>query len=318
LHRQFRGLLDAAKGSSEFAVVVNVDIRGFSKFSKSVESIQVAAFIKRVYRRLIDEYFSSAAFFKPTGDGLLIIITYDEGNLIEVITGAVETSFRLVSEFGQVCAGDPMINFPVPSKVGIGMARGSVSKIASGDKILDYSGAVLNLASRLMDLARPSGVVLEGAIGFDHLTDELKRAFVKDSVYVRSIAEQHPIEIYYTKDTQILALNKYPINETRWATKDDARTLGQMKKLAPSFMYRLSKRLRDPGQIKVTVRYPTIVGGKVLKGFHRGHDFSHFQYHVEAGTPYVRLEMDKLVKYLRDQGVRDRMRVRIEIAYPDV
>jgi hypothetical protein len=212
-----------------------------------------------------------------------------------------------------------MINFPVPSKVGIGIARGSVSKIVSGDKILDYSGAVLNLASRLMDLARPSGIVLDGAIGFDRLTDELKQAFVKDSVYIRSIAEQRPIEIYYTKDhTQILALNKHPIQETKWATREYRQTFGELEKLSSVFRYMLPKKPRDPREIRILVKTPSIKeGGKVLKGIMSVHNLRHFKYQVEAGKPLVRVEMGKLVEGLRKRGLKPRMPVRIEISYPE-
>ena len=81
MHREFRELLEKATGFSEFVVAINVDIRGFSPFSKTVESPEVAMFIKRVYMKLIDEYFSNASFFKPTGDGLLVILPYTEENL---------------------------------------------------------------------------------------------------------------------------------------------------------------------------------------------------------------------------------------------
>jgi len=49
MHREFRELLERATGFSEFVVAVNVDIRGFSPFSKTVESPEVAMFIKSLY-----------------------------------------------------------------------------------------------------------------------------------------------------------------------------------------------------------------------------------------------------------------------------
>jgi class 3 adenylate cyclase len=320
LHREFRSLLAGAKGSSEFAIVVNVDIRGFSAFSKSVDSVQVAVFIKKVYKRLIEDYFPSASFFKPTGDGLLIVLTHDEDNLREVLTVAVGASLKLVAEFPQLCAGDHMINFPVPDKVGVGIARGTVSKITSADKILDYSGAVLNLATRLMDLARPSGVVLDGAIGFDLLPDDLKQAFLEDSgIFLRGVAEQASTHVYYTKDyTRIPAAYKHPLYEVRWASRKDSRTLGELRKIGPRFTYRLEKIPRDPKEIKVYVRTPALgEKGQALTGLETQRRFYGFDYDLQIGKPVVSLQLDKLSEILQEAGVKNRMRVGIEITYPE-
>ena len=76
MHRRFRKLLEDATGESEFVIAVNLDIREFTQFSQKVESPDVTMFIKRVYMKLIDEYFVDACFFKPAGDGLLILIPY--------------------------------------------------------------------------------------------------------------------------------------------------------------------------------------------------------------------------------------------------
>ena len=73
-------LLDA-QGVSEFVIVVFVDVRGFSKFSKTNESPDIAMFIKRFYLELIDNYFDKANFFKPTGDGLLMTFPYNDKTL---------------------------------------------------------------------------------------------------------------------------------------------------------------------------------------------------------------------------------------------
>jgi len=70
-----------------------------------------------------------------------------------------------------------MTNFPTPDKIGIGITRGSVCCIMSGSKILDYSGRNLNLASRLMEMARPSGIVFDESFGLDLLSDEKKVFF---------------------------------------------------------------------------------------------------------------------------------------------
>ena len=54
----------------------------------------------------------------------------------------------------------------------IGISRGTVCRLVSKGKTLDYSGRVVNLASRLMDDARPSGVVFDASVGIDLLSEE--------------------------------------------------------------------------------------------------------------------------------------------------
>jgi hypothetical protein len=62
-------------------------------------------------------------------------------------------------------------------------------------------GEVSNLASRLMGLARRSGVVLDGAFGVDLLPAEVASKFALDNrVYLPGIAEADPIAVYYTTE----------------------------------------------------------------------------------------------------------------------
>ncbi len=123
MHREFRKLLEKATGASRTVLVVNADVRDFSVFSTKVESSDIALYIKRLYIKLIDEYFSNAAFYKPTGDGLLIVIPYDEETLQKTIAQTLRSCFRLLDKFGTLCTKDPMINFPVPQNIGIGLSR---------------------------------------------------------------------------------------------------------------------------------------------------------------------------------------------------
>src|SRR5687768_6247754 len=123
MHRKFKQLLPDAVGVSEFVIALNVDIRGFSEFSMKVESPETAVYIKRAYAEMLDGYFQEAAFFKPTGDGLLVITTYTEATLADVAAATLDSCLRLVTNFPTLTAGDAMVNFAVPSKLGIGIAR---------------------------------------------------------------------------------------------------------------------------------------------------------------------------------------------------
>lgn len=165
MHRRFRQLLPNARGVSEFVIAAFLDIRSFSRFSMEVESPETAEYVKRVYIAALDNYFPNATFFKPTGDGLMIIIPFTEPSLREVANDAVAQSLRLVNDFSALVAGDPMINFDTPQRAGVGLSRGAACRLISGRQTLDYSGRVLNTAARLTNLARPAGVVFDASFG---------------------------------------------------------------------------------------------------------------------------------------------------------
>src|SRR6202021_3392180 len=114
MHRKLKELLPTAKGESHLVVVVFLDVRGFSSFAKIAESSEAALFLRSIYVRILDEYFPNASFFKPTGDGLLVILDYDETDLADIVNGAVDSSIKLVEQFASLTADDPMGNFNFP------------------------------------------------------------------------------------------------------------------------------------------------------------------------------------------------------------
>lgn len=177
MHHQFQELLINAQGISQHIIAIILDIRGFSSFCQQVESPDVGVYISKVYLKIINNYFQFASFYKPTGDGLLVIISYDETNIKERINTTIKTCLRFLKEFSALLTNEPMINYETPDNLGIGLARGSACRIFSGEKILDYSGRILNSASRLMDIARPSGIVFDSSFGYDLLEDNIKELF---------------------------------------------------------------------------------------------------------------------------------------------
>jgi class 3 adenylate cyclase len=188
MHRQLKDLLHRAKGESHLVIVVFLDVRGFSAWMS--ESSEAALFLRSAYTRILDEYFPTAAFFKPTGDGLMIILDYDDDNLQDVVQGAVQASIRLVDEFPDITSGDPMVNFETPGELGIGIARGAATSLISEGKYLDYSGRPLNLAARLMDLARPSGVVFSANFGYELLDEAAAKAIQARSSLRKGISRR--------------------------------------------------------------------------------------------------------------------------------
>jgi hypothetical protein len=166
-----------------------------------------------------------------------------------------------LENFASLLAEDPMINYPTPQKIGIGLTRGSacciLSKDNSEDKILDYSGGILNLASRLMDLARPSGIVIDDSFHIDLLEDETKKLFEEKNVYVRGIAEEKPRRIYYTKKQTLLPeSSERPIRELQWKTQEFDYSYSKVKKFVRLTSVKLDKKPSDENRISVEISRP--------------------------------------------------------------
>lgn len=122
MYTKLRELLEKAKGVSQQIVAINLDIRGFTPFCEGKDSFDVAAYITKVYMKIIDGYFSEAQFYKPTGDGLLIAIPCEK-QVKSTINKVMESCLKLVEDFCNLCEREEVIYFPTPDKVGIGIAR---------------------------------------------------------------------------------------------------------------------------------------------------------------------------------------------------
>jgi class 3 adenylate cyclase len=317
MHKSFRLLLDHATGVSEFVIVVNLDIRGFSRFSKSNESPDIAMFIKRVYMRLIDKYFSNASFFKPTGDGLLLTIPYSEDDLEEKAQTTLASCLAALTDFSSFCEKDPMINFAVPDQIGIGIARGTACKLTSKKKILDYSGRILNLASRLMDLARPKGIVIDGAFNLDLLTDDQRKLFKSQDVFIRGIAEDSSIPVFSTKDlTEIPAINLRPLSDMDWEVYTEKLTLKQLLHRGSNFNYPLKYKPIDSKKIRLRLTYPCVKNGKRIKGISSFQDVEDIRYISEAGEHTVKINFAVVTQKIKTTGVKDNWKISIELKYP--
>jgi class 3 adenylate cyclase len=197
-------VLADAVGTSEYAIVAIGDIRGFSDFSDDLESPEVATYIREVFIHMIDEYFPFATFFKSTGDGLLITTHFNRNNVVDMMQKTVSGALRCVRDFPTMCDNNPMITFPTPDKIGFGISRGTTCCFVSNERIIDYSGHMLNLTSRLMDLARPGGVVLDGVFGRDLLDEATRNQFEPAEAFVRGLAEETPHKIFIQSGEVVL------------------------------------------------------------------------------------------------------------------
>lgn len=317
MHRLFRKALNNATGESKSVIAVIIDIRDFSGFSQQCDSVDVATFVRKVYMKIIDEYFPFASFYKPTGDGLVITIPWDEKNLEEISQKVIASCIACHSEFGNICSGDPAINFKVPDEIGIGVARGSACCLVSGDKIIDYCGRLLNLAARLTDIARPSGIVVDGAFVIDLLEDEQQKIFKKeDGLYLKGVAESKPLCAYFTPEfTAISEYNKQPITTERWREVSKSWSYGELLKFPRPFAYVLPSQPLSDDCVQVTVEHKELINGEVSPKYRRRFGYGHFRYKSERGKPLVAVDMPKLCKELEKHGVREDMGIRVTVSY---
>lgn len=322
MHRDFLRLLENAEGRSKYIIVVNLDIRGFTPFCQRVESVQVGTYITRVYLKIINDYFQNTSFYKPTGDGLIITIPYNAKSLKEVANSTVDSCLKLLNAFPSLLEGDAMINYTTPQKIGIGLTRGSASCITSKDnseeKILDYSGRILNLASRLMDMARPSGIVLDDSFGINLLKDETKELFSEEEVYVRGVSEEKPVKIHHTKEyTLIPESYKKPFKEPQWELETHEYLLGTIKKTPRWFWWDLTKTPLDKNKITIKVVFPNPEVSEFDAFYTYFVDYHKEASHKREGKKHrVGIDLGAIGGLLTERGVPDDTTIKFEIIYP--
>jgi len=320
MYSEFRALLEKASGKQEHVVAANIDIRGFSAFCTAVESVDVALFLSNVYKKLIDRYFPDAPFIKPTGDGLLIVVPiapYTDENFKKTAADTIETCLKALEAFGSVCEEDLTVYFKdrIPRRLGVGLSMGSVCRLVSNDKTIDYSGRALNLASRLMDMARPSGIVLDASLGTT-IPDDLKELFSKDSVYVHGIAERERIEIYYTKNyTRIPLTYSKRLDTYKWKTVSYPPMKLEAIRTSETRLFTLPSKTIDPYEIALNVYIPKSIAKKLKASSYR-FGSAYYKYEFTGGKPALRLNTALLTKFLERLTLKDNDKVTIEIRYP--
>jgi class 3 adenylate cyclase len=318
VHQEFRELLHIAEGQAKRVVVVFLDVREFSTFAGIAESTDTAEFLKSIYLRILDQYFPEASFFKPTGDGLLILSSYERDNLKQALTGAVATSIKLVEEFPRLCDDDPMINFEVPGKLGVGISRGSATCLEAGDKILDYSGRPLNLAARLMDLARPSGIVIDGKFGYDLLPKAVQERFTKDFAHIKGLAEEEPLDVFTLNGfTEIPEHNRSPINTyQRYAEPVEEMTFRDLEDRAPVYRHPLKKPPARKDTIKIHLSYPVVKpGGGKHPDLHEFPSPLVARYEQVGDKHFGVVNYSYVVQEMKEQGVKKPWRVTATVEY---
>jgi hypothetical protein len=259
--------LSNSTGKTDYIISMIIDIREFSSYFKKTPSIHVATYIKKIYLEIM-KYFPDVTFSKPLGDGILVIISFDETNQVKKINDTVNSCIELVNNFEGFCQDDLMINFDVPKRIGIGIDMGEATCFQCEDKIIEYSGTVLNLSSRLMDMARPGGIVISGYFGRGVNVDILKEHFRYEQVYVRGIHDLEPIDIHYQKDNVIIEERyKKLINQPEWQIIEDELTVREILALDANLQWTIPKKPHDKNEISLTIMGQAYEAGEKQNGF---------------------------------------------------
>lgn len=208
--------------------------------------------------------FADAAFFKPTGDGLLIVHRLPDTSeqVVPLVSAVLQRCIALVDDFPTLTADDLMVNFAVPQQLGIGVARGSATRLISDGIVLDYTGRCLNLAARLMDKARPSGVVFADGHATDLMDEEVTEYFMEDTVYIRGIAEEDPMPVMRTDAVRLSPRDREPITAVgkEWGAQT-VMTVADVKKHS-RFNFYLPRRPATFETVGVEVEIPDFADGK--------------------------------------------------------
>lgn len=318
MSNDLKELIRSATGRSERVVVVFLDVRGFTSFANFDESVNTAEFLKTVYVRILDDYFREPAFVKPTGDGLLILLRYhDDDSLKAVLELALRRSIELVEQFPTICDGAPMINFDVPSDLGIGIARGAATALVAGDTLIDYSGRPLNLAARLMDMARPSGVVCDGRLGIDLMEQGLQERFVRESVYVKGVSEEDPMAVYCLAGrTESPAQYRSPARElVRHAESPEVVAFSEFMERGLKFIHHLTMLPARTDDILVEVTWPA--SRKDGSKHPQLHQFETLQasYLRKLQHHYAQVDYGPLIEFLKGIGVKRSWNITTTVEY---
>lgn len=305
--------LEIAEGRSEFIIALICDIRGFSQFSTVHESPDLAMFIRRFYLKLLQVYFKDAIFAKPTGDGLLFVFRYSEKSLPQVAEAVLSQCFQVLSEFPKMFEEDPMINFATPSDLGFGISRGTACCLFAKHQIIDYSGQLLNLAARLNDVARPRGIVLDGAFGNAMIPEKLRARFTKRQAYLKSIAEESPRDVLCSDEVVLPTYARSPLASHRWILEVKEFKLQELLKLSLSGTLTLPLKhdVLSPEMTKLQFRYPNLK----LPGYIRWNEIRSYSCAKDAKGPHLVITLDQPRSIAASEGLPADTVVAFEFQY---
>lgn len=180
-----------------FAVVVFVDMRGFTDWSSShAASAHLQKFVED-FRSLLECAFPPDLwFFKGLGDGAMLVREVPEDqDPSSLLDGVVRAIDDCDARFKSYCeAFGRRIGLQTRLVLGWGVVRGWVHRLGKRPAryAKDYLGAHVNEASRLCEMARPFGIVIDRA-DFPDPSPALKTRLYEQTRRAKGIAQPLPI-----------------------------------------------------------------------------------------------------------------------------
>lgn len=182
--------------------------------------------------------------------------------------------------------------------------------------MLDYAGHYLNLASRLTDLARPRGIVMDGGFALQLLPDEQQGLFEEEQVYLPSVAEERLRAVYIQSGVvELSEAARHPLRLEEWERRELKMTHREWNLLGPSnYWLTLQKRLKRPDGIRATMFFPLYRKGKRVRG-HEKWETVPFDYQLQAGRPSVALDLGHMLARLTSEKIPRTATVRVVVEY---
>jgi hypothetical protein len=180
------------------ALIIFVDIRGFSAWSEKVENFNFLDEFSARWYSILNKRFKQeeSNIIKFLGDGAMIIHNIEETLDVETLSELItSTLFRIqesTTDFTNLCE-DLSIKkgSKIPLVLGWGVVRGDIKQCKD-----EFIGAELNKCSRYCDIARPHGIVLD-AVDFSEKVIPNDGKFFKQSRKLPGIGES---DVWVTKE----------------------------------------------------------------------------------------------------------------------
>jgi class 3 adenylate cyclase len=146
------------------ALVLFTDARGFTSWADNPDVFARLGEFAKGFMGVLRKVFPKKDYFlKPLGDGAMIVRPDISSNLnaeaaAKLLLQTLQLIHQANEEFQQVCTGFATpIGHPADMRLGWGIVRGSVQKLASED----YVGPNVNKSARLCSEARPFGIIID-------------------------------------------------------------------------------------------------------------------------------------------------------------
>ena len=314
MYKTLQEQMSTCQTISEWVIVVFIDVRGFTVFCGSHGTKETALFIKKAYLQMLGEkYYSKICFSKPTGDGMIFVIPYGDGEFKTKMDEVIDKAIMLVEDFQSFRGEDDMVYFDTPENIGIGISRGEACCLRNADGIIDYSGQVLNTAARLMDIARPKGIVIKNTFKLDKKhTSQFSN---DDEIYLRGVAETEPIPVYFTEEwTTFESVNKIPFGIGKWIKNSRNFTYKELGDGLGTADLSLNNIPLSESAIEVYFRYPPPNG----IGANWYNIISKPDYYIQrqAGKYTVRFKVDYIREMIKKGEITEDSKCIFEVSYP--